>query len=87
MSCIISNPHLWTIWSSKGFGIHPHTAEKRPTLLVYRTFGHPVEPAADMEFGRVLRRLRGPQAHFEAHMTLGLFIKEAVAASFGLGGH
>ena len=42
MSYIISNPHLWTIWSSKCFGIHPHTAQKIPTLLVYRTFGHPV---------------------------------------------
>ena len=29
MSYIISNPHMWTIWSSKGFAIHPCIAEKQ----------------------------------------------------------
>ena len=26
-----SNPHIWTTWRSKGFGIHPPIAEKRGT--------------------------------------------------------
>ena len=39
---IISNPHLWTSWNSRGFGIHPQTFEKKATLFFDRTFGHPV---------------------------------------------
>ena len=43
MSYIISNPHLRTIWSSKGFRIHPHTAEKTTRFLFRGTFGHTVK--------------------------------------------
>ena len=42
MSYIISNPHSRTIWSSKGFRIHPHTAEKTTRFLFRGTFGHTV---------------------------------------------
>ena len=42
MSNIISNPHLWTSWNSRGFGIHLQTFEKKATLFFDRTFGHPV---------------------------------------------
>ena len=43
MSYIISNPHSRTIWSSKGFRIHPHTAEKTTRFLFRGTFGHTVQ--------------------------------------------
>ena len=33
---------MWAIRSPKGFGIHPHLAEKRGTLLLQATFGHTV---------------------------------------------
>ena len=43
MSYIISNPHSRTIWSWKGFRIHPHTAEKTTRFLFRGTFGHTVK--------------------------------------------
>ena len=42
MSYIITNLTMWAIRSPKGFGIHPHVAEKRCTLLLQATFGHTV---------------------------------------------
>ena len=47
MSYIISNPHSRTIWSSKGFRIHPHTAEKTTRFLFRGTFGHTVLGASN----------------------------------------
>ena len=42
ISYIISNPHSRTIWSSKGFEIHPFIAEKTTIFLFRGTFGHTV---------------------------------------------
>ena len=52
MSYIISNPHSRTIWSSKGFRIHRHRAEKTTRFLFRGTFGHTVgcENAACKQF-------------------------------------
>ena len=42
MSYIITNLTMRAIRSPKGFGINPHLAEKRGTLLLQATFGHTV---------------------------------------------
>ena len=34
---------MWAIRSPKGFGIHPHLAEKRGILQLQATFGHTVD--------------------------------------------
>ena len=47
MSYIITNLTMWAIRSPKGFGINPHLAEKRCTLLLQATFGHTVVQLED----------------------------------------